>query len=239
MILASGVVQSLLAIDALSQLVDTAFGRAVLIKLGLLARHRRRSGGCNRSRHLPALRAAAAGDAAPGRAGVALRRTLRAELAIAVVVLGTTGALAGYPPAEAVSAGPFSTDAALGPARLEVTVEPARVGPNEVHLYLFDRRDGRQYDRTKELTVRASLPGRRIAPIELDARRAGPGHYVVTSAAFGVAGDWRVEVAGARQRVRRAPHHVQGPDQVRQPMRWTITLAAAVALAAPAAAPPT
>ena len=43
--------------------------------------------------------------------------------------------------------------------------------------------------------MRASLPGRRIAPIELDARRAGPGHYVVTSAAFGVAGDWRVEVA--------------------------------------------
>ena len=193
-ILASGVVQSLLAIDALSQLVDTAFGRAVLIKLGLLAGIVA-LGWLNRSRHLPALRAAAAGDVAPGRAGVALRRTLRAELAIAVVVLATTGALAGYPPAEAVSAGPFSTDKVLGPARLEVTVEPARVGSNEVHLYLFNRRDGRQYDRTKELTVHASLPGRRIAPIELDARRAGPGHYVITSAAFGVAGDWRVEVA--------------------------------------------
>ena len=87
MILASGVVQSLLAIDAFSQLVDTAYGRAVLIKLGLLAGIVA-LGWLNRSRHLPALRAAAAGDAAPGRAGVALRRTLRAELAIAVVVLG-------------------------------------------------------------------------------------------------------------------------------------------------------
>ena len=193
-ILASGVVQSLLAVDELAQLLETAYGRAVLIKLGLLAGIVA-LGWLNRSRHLPALHAAAAGDAAPGRAGVALRWTLRAELAIAVVVLGTTGALAGYPPAEAVSPGPFTTDAALGPARLEVTVEPARVGPNELHLYLFNRRDGSQYDRTKELTLRASLPGRRIAPIELDARRAGPGHYVVTSAAFGVAGDWRVEVA--------------------------------------------
>ena len=110
-------------------------------------------------------------------------------------MLGATGALAGYPPAEAVSAGPFSTDAALGPARLELTVEPARVGANELHLYLFDRKDGRQYEGTKELTVTAELPGRRIAPIELDATRAGPGHYVVTSAAFGVAGDWEVEVA--------------------------------------------
>ena len=69
------------------------------------------------------------------------------------------------------------------------------MGSNEVHLYLFNRSDGRQYDRTKELTVRASLPGKRIAPITLDARRAGPGHYVITSATFGVAGDWRVEVA--------------------------------------------
>ena len=46
-----------------------------------------------------------------------------------------------------------------------------------------------------ELTVKAGLPGRDIAPIELDARRAGPGHYVVTSAAFGPRGRWRVEVA--------------------------------------------
>jgi copper transport protein len=190
-ILATGVAQGLLAIDAPEQLVETAYGRAVLVKLGLLAVIVV-LGWRNRARHLPALRAA---GAAPGAAGVALRRTLRAELAVAVAVLGTTGALAGYPPAEAVSAGPFSTDAPLGPARLELTVEPARVGPNELHLYLFDRRDGSQYDGAKELTVEASLPGRRIAPIELDASRAGPGHYVVTAAAFGVAGDWEVEVA--------------------------------------------
>jgi copper transport protein len=194
LILASGVAQSLLAIDAVSQLADTAYGRAVLIKLGLLLGIVA-LGWSNRSRHLPALRIAALGGEAPGRAGVALRRTLRAELGIALVVLGTTGALAGYPPAEAVSAGPFSTDAVLGPARLEVTVEPARLGSNEVHLYLFDRRDGRQYDRTKELSLGAALPGKRIAPIELDPRRAGPGHYVVTDAAFGVAGVWSVEVA--------------------------------------------
>jgi copper transport protein len=193
-ILASGVAQSLLAIDAFSQLLDTAYGRAVLIKFALLVGIVG-LGWMNRSRHLPALHAAAAGDEAPGRAGVALRRTLRGELAIAAVVLAATGALAGYPPAEAVSSGPFSTDATLGPARLELTVEPARVGPNEVHLYLFNRRDGRQYDRTKELLVNASLDGKDIAPIDLDARRAGPGHYVVTSAAFGLRGRWTVQIA--------------------------------------------
>ena len=78
---------------------------------------------------------------------------------------------------------------------MELTVDPARVGPNEMHVYLFDRRDGRQYDETKELTVTAELPERGIEPIEFEATKAGPGHYVISGAALGVAGDWTVEVA--------------------------------------------
>jgi copper transport protein len=71
---------------------------------------------------------------------------------------------------------------------------PCWSSPNEMHVYLFDRRDGRQYDATKELTVTAELPEKHIDAIELDATRAGPGHYVVTGAALGVSGDWTVEV---------------------------------------------
>ena len=41
---------------------------------------------------------------------------------------------------------PFSGSADIGPARLELTVDPARVGPNEMHVYLFDRRAGAQWD---------------------------------------------------------------------------------------------
>ena len=190
-LLATGVLQAVLGISVPRELLDTAYGRAVLVKLALLAAIVG-LGAVNRRRLLPRLRRA---TGAPGAAGVALRRTLRAEAALAVVVLGTTGALAGYPPADTVAAGPFATDVRIGPARLDVTVEPARTGPNELHLYLFDRATGRQYDATKELTVRAELPGKRIAPIELTPRRAGPGHYVVSGAPFGVAGDWRVEVA--------------------------------------------
>ena len=93
-------------------------------------------GWVNRRRLLPAL-SDAAGD--PRRAGVLLRRTLRAELLIGVAALAVTGALAGYAPSIAEGTGPFSADADIGPARLELTVDPARVGPNEVHVYLFDR----------------------------------------------------------------------------------------------------
>src|SRR3954454_14655597 len=101
----------------------------------------------------PALRRAAAGEATPGAAGAALRRTLRAELLVGIGVLAATAALAGYAPAKAVPSGPFSTDKVLGPARLEATVDPAPVGPNAMHLYRFNRRDGRPYTAVNELTL--------------------------------------------------------------------------------------
>ena len=193
LLLLSGVVQSVVYVRTPAHLLDTAFGRAVLIKFvlfcGLVA-----LGYVNRRRLLPRLRRAAADGGGPGTAGVLLRRVLRAEVVLGVVVLAVTGALAGYAPSTAVSAGPYSTSAKLGPARLEATVAPARPGRNEVHLYLFDRASGRQYDATKELTVDAALPSKGIAPIALDARRAGPGHYVVTNASLGVTGKWAMRV---------------------------------------------
>ena len=192
-LLASGIAQSLVEIRTVPNLVETPFGRAVLIKivvfLGLIA-----LGWVNRYRLLPALRRAAAGGESPGRTGQLLRRTLRAEILLGLVALGATGALAGYAPSIAESSGPYSTTTDMGPARLEVTVDPARVGPNEMHLYLFDRENGNQYDATKELRVSAELPGRDIPPVQLDPTKAGPGHYVVSGAPFGVAGDWTVAV---------------------------------------------
>jgi copper transport protein len=189
-VLLTGIVQALAAIDDPSQLIQTAYGRAVLIKvvlfLGLVG-----LGAINRTRSLPGLRAS---TGTPGAAGVLLRRVLRAELAVAVVVLGVTGALAGYQPADTVSAGPFSGTAQLGPARMELTVDPARAGANELHLYLFDRRTGAQWDRPKEVRLQATLPDEGVEPISLEPRKAGPGHYVAAAATFAPAGDWRLTV---------------------------------------------
>ena len=192
-LLASGIVQGVVEVRTVANLVETAFGRAVLIKVvifvalvGL--------GWINRYRLLPALHRAARGGQSPGRTGQLLRRTLRAEVALGLAALATTGALAGYAPSVAESSGPFSTTTDIGPARLEVTVDPASTGPNEMHLYLFDRRDGSQYDATKELNVAAEPPGKDIPAVELEPTKAGPGHYVVSGAAFAVAGDWTVEV---------------------------------------------
>ncbi len=193
LLLAGGIAQSLLELGAVNDLWEEPFGRAIAIKaalvivlLGL--------GALNRRRTLPRLAAAARDGRSPGGAGVLLRRTLRAEVALGVAALAVTGALAGYPPATAVSAGPFSESADLGPARAELTVEPASAGANEIHVYLFDRSDGRQYDAPKELRFEAALPEKDIAPIRLEATKAGPGHYVVGAAALAPAGDWRLEL---------------------------------------------
>ena len=193
-LLTGGIVQSLLELSAVRDLVETAYGRAILVKSALVA-VLLGCGALNRRRTIPAVSAAAAAGAAPGPSGIALRRILRAELALGVAALAVTGALAGYSPADAQPAGPFSASANIGPARAELTVEPARAGANEIHLYLFDRRDGSQWDATKELTARASLPDRGIAPIVLRARKAGPGHYLVAGAPLAPAGDWRLELA--------------------------------------------
>jgi copper transport protein len=194
LILASGIAQSLAAIDAWSQLTETAYGRAVLLKLGLFLALVG-FGAVNRRRSVPALRRAAAGDQPPGSAGRGLLQLLRGELALGIVVLAITGALATYPPGESQASGPYSASIPIGPARAEVTVDPARVGPNEIHLYLFDRRTGAQYNAVKEMKAAASLPSRSVSELPIDLRKAGPGHYVSTGARFPIAGTWMLHLA--------------------------------------------
>ena len=195
-VLLTGVIQSIVYLEDFGQLLDTPFGRSILIKAVLFLAICG-LGYVNRNRLLPRLRASAAGGDSAGRTGVLLRRVLRTELAAGLLVLAVTGALATYPPSSAESAGPFSTSLVIGDARMEVTVDPAAVGPNEMHVYLFDRDSGAQYEAVEELTVSASLPEKRIDDLDLQATRAGPGHYTISGASFGVAGDWTVEL-GAR-----------------------------------------
>jgi copper transport protein len=82
----------------------------------------------------------------------------------------------------------------LGPAELEMTLEPAEVGLNTAHIYLIDARNGTQFTQTKELTVTAKLPSKGIGPIALKTIPAGPGHYILNSAVLSPAGDWQLEV---------------------------------------------
>jgi copper transport protein len=195
LLLATGVLQALLQVDALADLWDTAFGRAILVKAAILAALIG-LGWWNRSRSLPRIRRAAESGETPGREGITLRRALRAEVVLVVGALAATAALTAYAPSGASAEGPLATTGTLGDARLELTVDPARVGLNEVHIYLSDPRTGAQYDRFRDVGVQLRLRAKRIGPLEPRVDKAGPGHWVARRAQVVPGGDWQLTVAG-------------------------------------------
>jgi copper transport protein len=189
----TGVVQAYIDVRSIHGLLHTTYGLLVIVKVVLLA-GLIGLGWVNRERIIPALRRVVEAGVAPGRGGVAVRRSMRGELALMLAVLGVTAALVSYTPPIDAASGPFSTTTTLGPAELEMTVEPARVGSNIVHIYLIDARTGSQFMATKEFTVTAKLPSKGIGPLPLKANLAGPGHYVLSSAELTPAGTWQLQI---------------------------------------------
>jgi len=191
---ATGVVQALIDMGwSLSALTDTPFGRSVLIKVALLVALIG-LGAVNRQRVVPGLRRLADGGEPPGAAGRLLRRTLRGEVALVVIVLGVTSALVSYAPPVSAASGPVSRTTRMGPIDLQTTVDPARVGANQMHVYLFDAKSGAAYTKTKELTVQAALPDKDIGALKVTMHQAGPGHYVADAFQLVPKGDWQLTV---------------------------------------------
>jgi copper transport protein len=193
-LVATGTAQAIVHLRSFDDLLHTAFGRAVLVKIGLLAALIV-LGTVNRQLSLPRLRALAHEGAAPGHAGHLLRRTLRAEVTLVVVVLGVTAALVSYPPPSALSTGPYSKTTRTGPLEIQATVDPARAGINALHLYVFRGADGAPFAGTKELTVTAWLPAKGIGPLKATVHRAGPGHYLADAMTLAPTGTWRLQVS--------------------------------------------
>jgi copper transport protein len=190
---ATGATMALIEMGAISPLLHTPFGRAVLIKVGLLVALIA-VGAVNRRRVVPAVKRLAAAAQAPGAAGRLLRATLRSEVALVIAVLGVTAALVSYAPPTSGSMGPFSTTTRMGPIELEMTMDPAKVGANELHVYLFDARTGAPYTKTKELDLQAALPAKHIGPLPATMRKAGPGHYIADTLQLLPGGDWKLTV---------------------------------------------
>jgi copper transport protein len=192
-IAATGVIQAYIDVRSLHGLFDTTYGALIIAKVVLLV-CLIGFGWVNRERVIPALERLVGDGRAPGGIGALARRTMRGELALMLCVFGVTAALISYAPPIDAASGPFSTDTSIGPAELELTVEPAKVGLNTVHLYLIDAKTGSQFSGTKELTATAKLPAKGIGPLVLKPIVAGPGHYVLNSAVLSPGGTWEIEI---------------------------------------------
>jgi copper transport protein len=193
LIMATGLIQAYVYVRHLDDLLSTGYGRAVLAKFLLLL--------CviglasyNRRVLVPKLRQIAGEGGTPGEPGVLLRRALRGEIGLLVVVIGVTAALASYAPPVSAQGGPFAITTEVGPTTLEMDVDPARVGSNSMHIYFFDAKTGAPYKQGKELTITATLPEKEIGPLPLSVQDAGPGHYIVSGALLNAPGDWEIDL---------------------------------------------
>jgi copper transport protein len=189
----TGLVQAYIDVRRVADLFDTTYGLLVLAKMVLLA-ILIGFGWVNRDRIILRLRRLVEVTGAPGAVGDLARRSLRGELVLMLAVFGVTAALIAYAPPIDAPMGPFSTVAGLGPAELELSVEPAEVGLNQIHLSLTGADDGRPFTKTKELMITAALPSKQIGSLMLQVKKAGPGHFVVSGAQLTPGGDWELEI---------------------------------------------
>lgn len=184
-LLACGVVNGYLQVRSWNALLHTTYGQLVLVKAALLV-PLVALGAYQRLRAVPGVRA--------GSRSHGFVRAAAHELGLMAAVVGVTAVLAAEPPARAVvqEGGPFATFAPLGALELDLTVDPARRGANEVHLYLLDP-NGRPTD-VDALELEATLPAQGIGPLAIDARRLAPGHWTSPAARLPLPGTWQLRV---------------------------------------------
>ncbi|MFJ3335535.1 copper resistance CopC/CopD family protein [Streptomyces sp. NPDC086766] len=152
-------------------------------------------------------------DADPNRFG--LRRSVLAEAAVAVVLLAVTTVLTQTEPgrtaeaAEAASSSsgsssasssagavtldmPFDTGGRDGKGVVRLDLDPARVGGNEMHVYV-QRPNGRAFD-VPEVKVALTLTAKKLGPLPVAPDHITTGHWAASGVQIPMAGDWKIAV---------------------------------------------
>ncbi len=132
------------------------------------------------------------------RSAQILVRFVRAEVAIAVLVLALTAAMVNQPPGRASVSRPFegSAQAVDGDGRLDLTVTPARVGQNDIHLYFFDDA-GRTLVPVDAVEVTAGTD--QVNPRRLDIEAVTPSHFSSYGASLAAPGTWTLTITAVQQ----------------------------------------
>ncbi|MEU1939145.1 copper resistance protein CopC [Streptomyces coeruleorubidus] len=153
-------------------------------------------------------------DADPNRFG--LRRSVLAEAGVAVVLLAVTTVLTQTEPgrteqdAKAATSSsastspdtgasgaltlnmPFDTGGENGKGIVTIDLDPARVGGNEMHVYV-ERPDGQAFD-IPEVKVDFTLKAKGIGPLPVVPDHIATGHWSANGVQIPMAGDWKVDV---------------------------------------------
>jgi len=118
-----------------------------------------------------------------------LRRSILAELALALGVLAVTALLVNAPPAKQAASEPFTQTFEVLGVQVNAIVSPARTGPgNQFHFYVLG--PAGQPRAIPELDASITLPAGGIGPLSVPLVVSGPGHYVAQSVDIPFGGSW-------------------------------------------------
>jgi len=183
-------------VGGLDPLTSTTYGKLLLVKVALVLVVIALAA-WNRQRILPGMRLDSTGEAPVGQHAVSLNRLLRvvaAEVLVLCLVLGATAVLTNVTPAKAaLQRGPVSVNAPIGDGTMDVVVDPAKPGRNDIHVYFKDQ-NGQADDQYPKATFRLSLPSKGIPVIERPGVASGPGHFLLVGTQLPLAGTWTLTV---------------------------------------------
>ncbi|MBV1853963.1 copper resistance CopC/CopD family protein [Catellatospora tritici] len=186
-LLLAGVVSGLIQVGTPLALVQTTYGRVLLVKVGLVVIAL--VGAWLARRHV-------ANGAADGPKP--LRKVVAVELSIAVVVLGLTGALTQTTPARTAAETTqgvaqqqlYSATLTTSLYRLQVEIDPAKVGDNLVHLYAYTPAGDPLP--VVEWKATAALPSAGIEPITFTVLKLTDNH-ASGQVSLPTKGDWQLK----------------------------------------------
>jgi len=186
-LVATGIVLALVQVERPSALLDTAYGRILLLKLALLtglfalaAINRWRLTGPAESEHPSAIRA--------------LAGSIAIETLIVLAILGTVAIWRFTPPPRALSAGaePVTAHLHAADAMARLTVTPGRAGPVAVSAAI-SAGDSSALD-AKEVTFVFSKPEAGIEPFKRKALKGEGGTWSADGVTLPLPGVWRVRI---------------------------------------------
>jgi copper transport protein len=192
-LIAAGTLRGYQEVRAFHGLWDTTYGVLLLVKIGLVL-PLLALGAYNNRFAVPRLKRQISSALEQSR----FLRVAGAELAIMAVVVSVTAVLVTEPPAKASVKPPkYVTDTVpIGNLEVNYIVEPAKTGPNVIHLYFFTRVGVPA--NVDDAKLSATLPSKGLGPVRIPLQRIVPSHYTNPAGVFPQSGEWQVTIEARR-----------------------------------------
>jgi len=122
-----------------------------------------------------------------------LGKSVVAELVLGAVILAVTATLVATPPAKIAYRPTLKRELKAGPVTIDLSAVPT-TGTRTLTVRADTLTAAGQLLAVPELRVRASLPSRAIAPLDIALKPNGTGQFLTTGVRLPLAGAWRLEI---------------------------------------------